>query len=661
MLHIIEKNTVLTKNSFNIKENTNINYNDNNNVTYNDNKKVKKSNLLSNSVMSVYRNELNKHNKSLSVSLINNVKLKKDNKKKLTDIKSVYSKLNQNRSKIYNDNNNLENNIQNKKLDNISVVFDNSLNNIKENNKKNIINNFIKNNIYKEYNESFNLYYNKLQNSVITNNKFASNSINSKLNNNTNLNKEYHPLVTHFENLLNSSSPFRLNSQSLNLNNKNTDSKEILKKNSYRLKIKKSLNNKDNELYNYTNKTNSSIKLPFCIDKNIKKFSNKKLNSVQLQGKLVLLKKKNNNNILDLSRSLKKYENNNQTQNTTITITNKLTTSYNTSKKKPVKITNICVKKRYKTYKVNYIKNYNIKHNFSNLNYHKSIIQDLKFQSKFIEDEITLLFDTLFSLKSMYFSNKELSSIFLTLEHNNKLQINTTLEELIGLLLQIPKLILMEFYDHIEKFIDTNIPDQNKLLDCYVCEENEEFSINLSVFNEIFGYLNNCKDIYLVLVKNINEILLKENNFKKLNQFFNRARCKSSELLYSFENIINNFYFDKNQLDNYLFKNDLNSRQKNNKNKNKIVIDHNKCIKEGYISNSNMLKNRTKKIKEIITENTGFNVKNLVDQRLLCKSTNTICHNIKNNITSYKDYYSNCYNLNEDQKYKSLSIIVSSY
>ena len=244
-------------------------------------------------------------------------------------------------------------------------------------------------------------------------------------------------------------------------------------------------------------------------------------------------------------------------------------------------------KKRWKTYEVQFIENYFANKYITETTFTISLTEDSDFQNKLISEELSLIAETIYSLKYMFLSDKEINLIFNTFNHRTQIILNSSLEEIIGLLLVISQMILMEFHLYLDKFIISNPPNPDKLSSYYVNNEPEVFNNNNKLFNEVITYFKNCKNVYFILIKNVNDIVLKAPDYKKLNQYFTRCRMKCSELLYLFESSISNFIEDKKILD-YTIK----DKDNYNPIKDKLSYSLNK--------NNSLLRARDKKINEVL-------------------------------------------------------------
>jgi hypothetical protein len=251
--------------------------------------------------------------------------------------------------------------------------------------------------------------------------------------------------------------------------------------------------------------------------------------------------------------------------------------------------------------------------------------RDIDSQVQIIDSQYRLLFNdidyyrTVIMLNNNYFLSFENSSL------TQKINYNKSLEETIGILVLLPKLLLKDFYELINKSYGSIIPKEKKFEDKYVFDEVENLKDNNKLFYEIIEYFQESYKVFQTVVKEFDKVLFKENDFNKIISCFERARYNISFINNSSENafdiyqkdleIINrlkgNFKEPKNFMDkireNYSF-------PKNKETQKQIRIDNSLTDK----NNENDKKNIIKKY-EIKTpyRNSKSKLNSLINSRMM--------------------------------------------
>jgi hypothetical protein len=111
-------------------------------------------------------------------------------------------------------------------------------------------------------------------------------------------------------------------------------------------------------------------------------------------------------------------------------------------------------------------------------------------------------------------------------------------------MLEVSKLILMDFYNYLERFITTQPPNAYVLRNQEVKDEYENFIINLKLLSDISLFLKSCHEVYCSLTKQIDDLLIPTKSFNKLIQYLSRLRFNMSYLLQSIKNLLKNYKND---------------------------------------------------------------------------------------------------------------------
>ena len=171
---------------------------------------------------------------------------------------------------------------------------------------------------------------------------------------------------------------------------------------------------------------------------------------------------------------------------------------------------------------------------------------DIEYQHKSLNDQFKLLVDNIQYYKMSIVSKDNYIEAFKCLSLKNKINYNKALEEACGLLLLLPQLILLEFYKYIERFENLNMPDKNKFKDKYIFDEVSCLYYNNNLLTEVTEYFQNCFEVYLILVKEVDNMSLKPKNFNNALSAFEKARFDISFACNIAENALMNYNKDIN-------------------------------------------------------------------------------------------------------------------
>lgn len=214
-------------------------------------------------------------------------------------------------------------------------------------------------------------------------------------------------------------------------------------------------------------------------------------------------------------------------------------------------ITNKKKKQRIRTFKVSFLKNYNKKNKYNSI-LPPAIVQDIDFQSGYISDQIKVLLDNIESLRFCLFNSPYMLDMFKGISSSCQEEINLLLEETSGMMLEIASIILSDFAKYLEKYISILPPSKERLKACYVKSEENAFIVNIKLFTEISMYFKGCYEVYLVLLKQEDDISLPFLKFMEVSQYLDRSRANISSLIFRSKAYINNYKEDKEMYEKYL-------------------------------------------------------------------------------------------------------------
>ena len=180
------------------------------------------------------------------------------------------------------------------------------------------------------------------------------------------------------------------------------------------------------------------------------------------------------------------------------------------------------------------------------------MMNNIDFQSKVIHDQIKLLLDNISYYKLSIITKENYLESFKALSLRSQIKFNKYLEETCGIMLLLPQLLLLEFYHFIEKFNNVNVPDKKKFKEKYIFDEVECLFYNNNLLSDVVDFFNSCFDVYSTLVKEVEDMFLKQKNFENLIKIIEKARYNISSVISSAENAMSNYENDIKLVDKIL-------------------------------------------------------------------------------------------------------------
>ena len=203
--------------------------------------------------------------------------------------------------------------------------------------------------------------------------------------------------------------------------------------------------------------------------------------------------------------------------------------------------------RRKKTYQPNILSNWKERIGLdiktSKKNYISEVENDVEYQSKILTDQTKLLEGNIKYFNRHIVSNPNFKNAFNSLSLKSKIDFNKTLEETIGIIYLLPQLILLDFYEIINRFDSIKIPNNQKFSDKYVFDEFENLIYNCNLLMEVSDFFHNCFDVYLILINEVDQMNINFNNFSNIISSFEKARYNMIYVINSSKNAIK--YYDK--------------------------------------------------------------------------------------------------------------------
>ena len=118
--------------------------------------------------------------------------------------------------------------------------------------------------------------------------------------------------------------------------------------------------------------------------------------------------------------------------------------------------------------------------------------------------------------------------------------------------METSRIILMDFSQYLEKFASIEPPEQERLQNQEVKNEEINFFYNIKLFFDCNLFLKGCFEVYLILVKQLDDMIIPPNTYMKLLQFLARARLNISNLIFTAKNAFQNYSADQKNVTKYL-------------------------------------------------------------------------------------------------------------
>ena len=173
-----------------------------------------------------------------------------------------------------------------------------------------------------------------------------------------------------------------------------------------------------------------------------------------------------------------------------------------------------------------------------------TIKNDVEYQYKIINDEFKLLEDNFSFYKSRVMIKNNYYDSFRAMPLISKIKYNKYLEEAIGILYILPQLLLAEFYKLIKNYSSVNIPKPELFKEKYIFDEVKNLNYNNNLLIKVFEFFKSCYEVYGTLIKEVNDMYLKTNDFINVINCLEKARYNLSYISTSSENAIKKYYSD---------------------------------------------------------------------------------------------------------------------
>jgi hypothetical protein len=155
-----------------------------------------------------------------------------------------------------------------------------------------------------------------------------------------------------------------------------------------------------------------------------------------------------------------------------------------------------------------------------------------------------VIMDNLQFYKINFLGNPEMINIFRNMSQSSQTKYNKNIEETCGIMMKIPNIILLDFSQYLEKFVVIKQPDENRFKSKSIKNEEKQFINICRLFSEISKFLKSVFEVYSILVKQVDDMVIGKNNFNQVVQFLSRTRYNLSYLINTAKNAFANMNSD---------------------------------------------------------------------------------------------------------------------
>ena len=173
-----------------------------------------------------------------------------------------------------------------------------------------------------------------------------------------------------------------------------------------------------------------------------------------------------------------------------------------------------------------------------------NINNDINYQYKIINDEYRLLEDNFNFYTTRVIRKSNYYQSFSSLLLISKMNYNKALEETIGILYILPQLLLIEFYKLIKNYSGVRMPDRKLLKEKIIFDEDKTLVYNNNLLISVYDFFKSCYEVYETLLKEVNDMCLKNTAFNNVINCFQKARFNLSYVSSATENALINYNND---------------------------------------------------------------------------------------------------------------------
>ena len=263
---------------------------------------------------------------------------------------------------------------------------------------------------------------------------------------------------------------------------------------------------------------------------------------------------------------------------------------------------------------------------------------DVEYQYKIINDEFKLLEDNYSFYKTRVLIKSHYYDAFKALPLPSKISFNKCLEETIGILYILPQLLLAEFYKLIKNYSSVSIPKHDLFKEKYIFDEYKNLLYNNNLLIKVFDFFKACYEVYGTLIKEVNDMFLKSNEFINVINCLEKARYNLSYAATSSENSIKKYCEDIKFIQKIINEKDVSkSIDLTEKLRNQFGFKKNE-EKQRKLRIETALYNKNDKDEEGTKKDNNFRKKftSVVESKMINGLMNYFNKDVKSQVTTYK-------------------------
>ena len=184
-------------------------------------------------------------------------------------------------------------------------------------------------------------------------------------------------------------------------------------------------------------------------------------------------------------------------------------------------------------------------------NLHHIFYSDIKFQSKTFLEQINLIKENINQYRICINKNNYIE-VFKSMPLNTKIKYNKSLEEIFGILLIVPKIILGNYYNLMSGIKEIKIPKKEKFENIYIFDEVKNLIKNNNLLTETNKYFLKSFELYLILLTKADsdDIILNRKDYLNVMSYFVKIRNNLFYVTNSYYNAEKNYNEDLNVIKN---------------------------------------------------------------------------------------------------------------
>lgn len=208
---------------------------------------------------------------------------------------------------------------------------------------------------------------------------------------------------------------------------------------------------------------------------------------------------------------------------------------------------------RLRTYNITYSDKWRtqIGLNRPEVKYSNLVLGDFSFQYSYIRDELNLIYENYEYYKRNFLLCKDMFLAFKNRDLYFQISHNKTLEEAISLLNKVPQLILMDYYQHLDRIVSIGSIPNGKMGETKIVNEDQCYIENANILNGIILFSKCCFDVYLSLGVQLTHFSLSIDDFNLLRGILEKTRFSITKIISESKACIKNLAFERKLIEDY--------------------------------------------------------------------------------------------------------------